>query len=73
MLAPHLICQVRLEHHNETPLEKPGWTQKNGPWPLVWSEGHHLDCASAVRRERQIKAKKSARWIREHLLRRLDF
>ncbi len=61
----------KLEHHNQTPLEKPGWTQKNGPWSLVWSESHP-DCASAVRQERQIKTKKSARWIRTNLLHRSD-
>ncbi len=34
---------------------------------MRWSEAHPSR-ASAVRRERQIKAMKSARWIREQLL-----
>ena len=34
---------------------------------MRWSEAHPSR-AAAVRRERQIKAMKSARWIREQLL-----
>jgi predicted GIY-YIG superfamily endonuclease len=34
---------------------------------LVWSEEHPTR-SSAMARERQVKAKKSARWIRENLL-----
>ena len=57
----------RLAEHNDPSREKSGYTAKQGPWRLVWWE-EHLDRSSAVRRERQIKAMKSARWIREHLL-----
>jgi predicted GIY-YIG superfamily endonuclease len=59
----------RLDQHNELPAADGKFTLKNGPWALVWSESHSSR-ASAVRRERQIKAMKSARWIREHLLNR---
>ena len=58
---------ARIAHHNMIPDDHPGWTQKHGPWRLVWQEGHP-DCGSAVRREREIKAKKSVKWIRQALL-----
>ena len=61
---------ARVEHHNTLPPENPGWTQKHGPWQLVWQESH-ADCASAVRRERPIKARKSSRWIRQALLNKI--
>ena len=43
------------------------YTHKNGPWALVWSEEHSTR-SSAMQREKQIKAMKSSRWIREMLL-----
>jgi putative endonuclease len=57
----------RVESHNRTDSIKGKFTRKNGPWRLVWSEEHPTR-SSAMTRERQIKAMKSARWIREHLL-----
>jgi predicted GIY-YIG superfamily endonuclease len=59
--------EERLASHNR--IDKIGgkYTRKNGPWKLVWSETHPTRSA-AVKRERQIKWMKSARWIREHLL-----
>jgi len=58
---------LRLESHNRTDKLLGKFTRKNGPWELVWSEGHPSR-SSAVKRERQIKSMKSAQWIREHLL-----
>ena len=57
----------RLESHNDLGPMHGKFTRKNGPWELVWREEHPTR-VSAVARERQIKAMKSARWIREHLL-----
>jgi predicted GIY-YIG superfamily endonuclease len=58
----------RLAEHNDPQALPSKYAVKNGPWKLVWSE-EHPDRPSAVRRERQIKRMKSARWIRENLLR----
>ena len=57
----------RLRDHNRTDCFAGHFTRKNGPWRLVWSE-QHPSRSSAVRRERQIKRMKSAKWIRLHLL-----
>ncbi len=57
----------RLAEHNDPSRGKSRHTAKHGPWRLAWWE-EHPDRSSAVRRERQIKAMKSSRWIREHLL-----
>jgi predicted GIY-YIG superfamily endonuclease len=57
----------RLKSRNDPRQTHGKFTRKNGPWQLVWSE-EHASRSSAVRRERQIKSMKSARWIREHLL-----
>jgi predicted GIY-YIG superfamily endonuclease len=57
----------RLSEHN-TPVPGEGkYTHKHGPWAVVWSETHPTR-SDAMKREKQIKAMKSARWIREHLL-----
>ncbi len=58
---------TRLENHNRTDAVGGKYTRKNGPWVLVWSEEHPTRSA-AMTRERQIKSMKSARWIRENLL-----
>ncbi|MSU58376.1 MAG: GIY-YIG nuclease family protein [Pedosphaera sp.] len=58
---------TRLANHNRTDQIGGKFTRKNGPWALVWSEAH-LTRGLAVTRERQIKAMKSSRWIREQLL-----
>jgi putative endonuclease len=57
----------RLKDHNRTDCFEGHFARKNGPWSLVWYE-QHASRSSAVRRERQIKRMKSARWIRQHLL-----
>jgi putative endonuclease len=57
----------RIQDHNRTDCFEGHFTRKNGPWKLVWSEAH-TSRSSAVRRERQIKRMKSAKWIRERLL-----
>jgi putative endonuclease len=58
---------TRLHSHNRIDKTLGKFTRKNGPWELVWSEEHPTR-ASAMARERQIKAKKSAGWIRDSLL-----
>ena len=58
---------LRLDSHNRTDRVIGKFTRKHGPWLLVWSEAHPSR-SDAMRRERQIKAMKSARWIRETLL-----
>ncbi|MEN1679940.1 MAG: GIY-YIG nuclease family protein [Planctomycetota bacterium] len=58
----------RVAQHNDADAPTSKFTAKHGPRRLVWSE-EHPDRSSAVRRERQIKRMKSARWIRENLLR----
>jgi predicted GIY-YIG superfamily endonuclease len=57
----------RVSQHNDQTARGEKFCPKNGPWRLVWSEGHP-DRSSAMARERQIKSMKSARWIRENLL-----
>jgi predicted GIY-YIG superfamily endonuclease len=59
----------RLIEHNDTGPALGKFTLKNGPWRLVWSEEHPTR-GSAIKREREIKRKKSARWIRANLLNR---
>src|SRR5262249_40196567 len=58
---------ARLLHHNRTDSFDGHFTRKNGPWKLVWQESHDTR-GSAMRREKQIKAMKSAKWIRTELL-----
>ena len=58
---------ARLKFHNQTDHIDGHFTRKNGPWKLVWSELHDSR-QSAMKRERQIKRMKSAKWIRAHLL-----
>ncbi|MCX8155582.1 MAG: GIY-YIG nuclease family protein [Verrucomicrobiae bacterium] len=57
----------RLASHNDPGPAHGKYTRKNGPWHLLWSEPHPSR-AAALARERQIKAMKSAAWIRQHLL-----
>lgn len=59
--------EQRLHSHNRTDKVLGKFTRKNGPWDLVWREEHPTR-ASVMLRERQVKAMKSARWIREVLL-----
>ena len=58
---------TRLHSHNRTDKALGKFTRRNGPWELIWSE-EHSSRATAMAREKQIKAMKSARWIREVLL-----
>ena len=58
---------ARLHSHNRTDRTSGKFTRKNGPWRLVWTE-EHPSRAAAMERERQIKAMKSAQWIRRVLL-----
>lgn len=57
----------RVRQHNEPQPGLGKYTHKNGPWVLVWSEGHPSR-AAAMARESEIKSWKSARTIRERLL-----
>ena len=57
----------RLQSHNRADKVRGKFTRKQGPWTLVWKE-EHPDRSSAMKREREIKSMKSARWIRENLL-----
>ena len=59
--------EARVANHNRTDVTAGKFTRKKGPWKLVWSEQHPTR-SSAVRREREIKAMKSSRWIRQKLL-----
>jgi putative endonuclease len=54
----------RVQEHNDPSRSKDKYTAKHGPWRLVWFEPHRTR-ADAMAREKQIKAMKSARWIRE--------
>src|SRR5437660_1184642 len=58
---------LRIFSHNRSDKILGKFTRKNGPWNLVWSE-QHLDRASAMRRERQIKSWKSRKRIESTLL-----
>ena len=58
---------ARLDNHNRTDVIGGKFTRKIGPWKLVWTEPHPTRSA-AMLRERQIKKMKSARWIRNTLL-----
>ena len=58
----------RVRQHNDPSHSEMKYTTKHtGPWELVWFE-EHSDRASAMTRERFIKSRKSATWIRKHLL-----
>ncbi len=59
----------RVAEHNSPEKVGTKYTHKNGPWNLVWSEPQKTR-PEAMARERQIKAMKSSRWIREELLHR---
>ena len=59
--------EARLANHNRTDQVAGKFTRKHGPWTLAWSEPHPTRSA-AMLREKQIKAMKSARWIRAELL-----
>jgi putative endonuclease len=58
---------TRVASHNRIDEIGGKFTRKNGPGTLVWSE-EHPDRSSAMRREREIKSWKSARLIRDRLL-----
>ncbi len=59
----------RVEQHNDPEHSNSKYTTKmTGPWRLVWSE-QHPSRSEAMVREKFIKSRKSAAWIRQHLLR----
>jgi putative endonuclease len=57
----------RVRSHNRTDKICGKFTRKNGLWVLLRSE-EHPDRSNAMRREREIKSWKSARLIRDRLL-----
>ena len=57
----------RVGEHNDPDRLRSKYSAKHGPWRLVWFE-LHTSRASAMRRERQIKSMKSAKWIRRNLI-----
>ena len=57
----------RVRNHNRTDKIAGKFTRKHGPWILMWSE-QHPDRSSAMRPEREIKNWKSARLVRDRLL-----
>lgn len=57
----------RLVSHNRTDKGRGKFSRKNGPSKLAWAEEHPTR-SSAMCGERQIKSMKSARWIRERML-----
>ena len=59
--------EQRLENHNDVTVFQRNYTRKNGPWQVIWTEAHSTR-SSAVQRERSIKRMKSAKWIRDNLL-----
>jgi putative endonuclease len=59
--------QRRISEHNDPDRARSKYTAKSGPWMLVWSE-EHATRSEAMMRERFIKSRKSASWIRRHLL-----
>lgn len=58
----------RLRRYNDptsrASTEGPSHTHKYGPWMMVWKE-RHTTRSAAMRRQKQIKAKKSSNWIRK--------
>ena len=60
----------RVAEHNDPAHNARKYTSKQaGPWRLVFSEEHPTR-AEAMDRERFIKSRKSAAWIRQNLLNR---
>jgi putative endonuclease len=59
----------RIKRHNPSSAEYKGskYTHKNGPWELVYYESCQTR-SEAIARERFIKSRKSATWIRRNLL-----
>ena len=57
----------RLLEHNQPPMGLGKYTNKHGPWKIVWSESHPSR-ALAMACEREIKNWKSSRLIRQKLL-----
>ena len=57
----------RLTRHNDPESNSSKFTHKHGPWKLVYKEEYSTR-SEAVKREREIKSKKSATWIRDYLI-----
>jgi putative endonuclease len=56
--------ELRLAEHNAGKVDS---TRPYRPWKVVYQEEHQLR-AQATRREREIKNKKSRKWVEFHLL-----
>ena len=59
--------QSRRANHNRTDKTLGKFTITHGPWAPVWTETQPTRSA-AMARERQMKQRKSAHWIRDELL-----
>ena len=57
----------RVSEHNDPSRSKSKYTSKNGPWKLVCSEPFGTR-SEAVKRERFMKSRKSAKWIMAYLI-----
>jgi putative endonuclease len=57
----------RVKEHNTSVKGSGKFTHKNGPWKLVYHE-RFPNRPEAVVRERFIKSRRSAQWIRDYLL-----
>ena len=59
----------RIKQHNPSTVDYQGskYTHKNGPWNLVYYESYQTR-SEAMAREKFIKSRKSAVWIRTNLL-----
>jgi putative endonuclease len=58
---------ARLRQHNDPTARSSKYAPKNGPWELVYYEDFQTR-SEAVAREKFIKSRKSATWIRQYLL-----
>ena len=57
----------RIQQHNDPEEGNHKYTHKSGPWCLVHLEQYETR-SEAMRREKFIKSRKSAQWIRENIL-----
>ena len=66
-VGPTRDLQRRLSEHNDPHRSRSKYTAKHGPWRLVWAESYATR-AEAMAKERFVKSRRSAAWIRRRLL-----
>jgi len=59
--------QARLSQHNNPEAKSGKYCPKNGPWTLLWKKAFATR-GQAMKREKFIKSRKSAAWIKKYLL-----